>query len=472
MSQQYVQCSLNGQNVRALAFENKNRGQRAGPLKWTFVQPQLFLLRQGVLSSSETIMTNADLDRLVKPSQQPGELDLSLLIYNETRIWRGREYVFYRKGFERQLDLPFGDSIEYQEVMPNKKRLIATLDFGKWKDAEVGFYSLEGKPIQAKLKDAYGLGVVDMEKLRLEVGKPETGGIIPEERNKEGELVVPATKAHDQNTYCCKVTFSDDFDPERDLEILDILRPAEWGYFESNGFPLRMLGDSGGTPEIRYSDLRSENNLPDSAGYHGSIARSVINPDCRLAVGMGFPWFQQAGVAAIDQAPTVVEQLRGLMERADKLGDPDDLLRVATEVEQMITGLGPSLEPIRKKIDELKELATGLSEIPDLPRLAPSLEPIQKMIRELKDLATRLSGITELPQPDPPLEPTQKRIRGLRELGAVLSKLPELPQLSSSLEPLKEKIRELKQLATGLSGITELPPLIKKDQAQPLPPKP
>jgi hypothetical protein len=225
------------------------------------------------------------------------------------------------------------------------------------------------------------------------------------ELNGKPNWVVPPTRVYDQNTLCCSVTFRDDFNPESDLAIVDILRPSEWGYFGPTGFPLRLLGDSGGTPDVRYSDLRHGTGLPDSTGYHGSVARSAIDDTRRRAVGLGLPWFQQAGVAAIDQAPTIAEQLRTLLELADKIGDPAQLLRVATEVETMITSLGPALGTAQEKIGELKKVGTVLSQIADLPSLDSSLGPLQQKILELKALATGLSEITEVPplvQKEPP----------------------------------------------------------------------
>jgi hypothetical protein len=355
--------------VRALTFERP--GKHAGEKRWTFTQPQMFMVRRGSLSSSETIMTNADLDKFITPNPEFAGLEIWKATYNEALAWRSRQYAFYKKGFETQLDLPFGDTITYLERMPNGKTLSSTLDFGKWKNAEVEFYSLDGKPTRAPLNKAYGIGIVDIEKLDLAEVEMKA---IAEKQKVVNEKVI---NTYDENTLYCTVTFKDEFNPQRDLAIIDIMRPRNnWGHLGAMGFPVRL--PIAGVSEYRYSQIFHATELGDSTGYHGSVVRTIWTGegyDYRSVVTLNFPWFWQAGVAAIDLGPSITEKLNKLMKKADSLGDPEQLLRVAADAETMITELGASLRPVQQKIRELKELATGLRRIVELP---PLVQEVQK----------------------------------------------------------------------------------------------
>ncbi|MDD5340272.1 MAG: hypothetical protein PHV13_03405 [Candidatus ainarchaeum sp.] len=343
-------CLLKGRPIRALNYERASRNGGAIERRWIFTQPQLFALRPMFLSNSETVIGNAGLDTLIQPQPDYPGFEFWRMVANPEGIWRAREYAFYRRGFEKQPYTPFGDSMTWQEHLPNGKLLVARLLFGEWKDAPVSF-SVDGRQEKRSLKDAWGLGIIDIDKLELRTWRLSDGK-IPGSGKPTG-----------QETLYCEVTFNAAFNPATDLHVVDILRPNGWAHPDLHGFPLRNHPINENVEGARFSGLLDSSEFIEGCtGYHGSVTRSIYATDAlnyRRTVIIGTPWQYETGVAAIDSPPKV-EELQALLQKVNELGGADNLLHLAKTLDAALATVSPVIEWVQKKAPLLKQLADRL----------------------------------------------------------------------------------------------------------------
>lgn len=247
-------------------------------------------------SPTEKILSFSEHARLIRPDQvffpqcrdscgtipcEPehlcGRLPLSLIfkiIYHLGYCWRTEEYGFYPKGFEENLTLPFGSEIRWVEKF-KENTLVVTLKIPK--DLDVSF-SIDGKTVRSSLQDAYGLGIVkDLSKLRL---KPED-------------------LDHKNGVFRWVVEFDSGINPEKDISVIDVLRPSnEASEFSPDFYPLRIPVS---IQKSRFSsDVRSYRDfIGDATGWHGSLSCEYYFRDLEFRVGM--PWLKECAVAVMDR---------------------------------------------------------------------------------------------------------------------------------------------------------------------------
>lgn len=235
-----------------------------------FTQLELFTLRtSGLLLPNQTVLANYEADHFLKIGAYPA--------INANDTWRCLEYAFYRKGFDSELELPFGDSIIHVEQRPDDGRaLVAVLRIPK--DIDVEFVSLEGKMIKTSLQNAYGLGVVNnFEKLQVNPVEDNSVRVVYE------------------------VTFASNFNPKTDLSIIDIMRPAGWGAADENMYPLRTSASLDmPNAEQRCSAFR-DSFYSNATGFHGSILRGIFDNEFRSVI-FAQDWMAPSGVAVIERA--------------------------------------------------------------------------------------------------------------------------------------------------------------------------
>lgn len=319
-----------------------------------FNQYHLFIFRTGGdLLKLETILTNAAMDGLIQPNPEYPGFALWSTISNPTGLWRGREYAFYRKGLETEPFIPFGDGITWQEQLQNGRMLIARLNFGKWKDAPVSF-SVDGRTVTTPLKEACGLGVVDIDKLQFRLLK----GV--------------GSSPQDRNSLYFEVEFRDNLNPARDLAVIDVMRPAAWALPDVRGFPLRDHPLIGTEPDARFPALLTTGQFSGAAtGYHGSVVRSVCKQgdwDESRVILLSIPWHYLTGVAVVNNAATA-DELRELMTRVEAVGGPVFLQSIARAAEAAVKSAGPVIEWAGKNLPLLKELADRIQAITEPPSL-------------------------------------------------------------------------------------------------------
>ncbi len=242
-------------------------GRRIRAPEGVFNQKAIFGLRRSGLYApeAETIMS-------------PKDHDLSFQSDSESHIrangdWRTGDYAFYPKGFERRL-MSIGSSITYSEY-----GISYTLQI-----PDVPVRLANGETVC--LRAATGMGVIRVERLVLT----------------------------DLDEKKCSVSVSGDFDPAKDLFVVDVMRPGGWGIPDARGYPLRTRPSHEGAIDAKCMVLaREKTHLTsglldgDSTGWHGSVAvalqasRAGHREDATRFVFAGHMWCTEAGVALVSQ---------------------------------------------------------------------------------------------------------------------------------------------------------------------------
>lgn len=236
--QWFEQLCTRLQSYRAIAVKGKKE----------FTQKEIFSLIKKL--KKEKILTFKELlDAIPNESYK----QISTKAYG----WRAREYVVYRKGFEQKLDLELGEKIVYIE---NKLDYTFEIpDVKVWLATKTGGFLTD-------LRKTAGMAVFDIHKLQYD----------PKKR------VVKVIK---------------DFNPQRDVKIIDIMRPHGWALYELNGFPTRLLKSDDKNPKAIYSWTKEAKDFEDgSTGYHGSIYRKLDFDDWR-EMDATHDWRYLSGVA-------------------------------------------------------------------------------------------------------------------------------------------------------------------------------
>lgn len=196
-------------------------------LEGTYTQTQMFGLK---IPAHESIMTVKEYDALLVP-------EVVQAITAHSNWIRTREYAFYPKGFERQ-DLPMGDKIIYVETGVAYTFIVPDV-------------SVNVNGTSVGLRTAIGMGVIPIEKLRLE--------------------------QVDETHFTVLVT--SDFNPASDVKVVDIMRPSGvWALVDADGYPIRARPSDFFIPEARCSYVRNFNEFEKNAtGWHGSLVRYVFD---------------------------------------------------------------------------------------------------------------------------------------------------------------------------------------------------
>jgi hypothetical protein len=176
--------------------------------------------------------------------------------------WRTGEYAFYRRGFEKK-DLWLGERLVYVD-----RGLVHVLDI-----PDVPATLANGKRVG--LRQATGMGVFRLEKLRLE--------------------------QIDDKTDVVSVTTG--FDPAIDVKVVDIMRQRAWSSLvDGSGYPLKSEPSGCTAAGAKYSWLRQENLFEEgSSGYHGSVGCGISGVLYRRFVMAYESWSDASGVAVIDR---------------------------------------------------------------------------------------------------------------------------------------------------------------------------
>lgn len=222
------------------------------------------LAKSGIyVPANETIMSVKEHDQSI----QSGAYES----VNVNNWWRTPEYGFYPKGFEKKA-LPLGDKIVYIA-----NGVAETLDV-----PDVPVKLANGKTIG--LRQVVGMGVIRLEKLQ-----------------------------YDEDRHIVSVT--SDFDPAKDVKVVDIMRPSGWALVDADGYPLKTQPSNENVPNARYSCVRHSYDLEKkSTGWHGSLDRVLDDNDFRRrVVGADTLWSVVSGVALVKSreaaAPRDVEIL-------------------------------------------------------------------------------------------------------------------------------------------------------------------
>lgn len=196
-----------------------NKGNRK------FTQEQVFRLREsGLYTAQEGIVTVKEMDTFLQDkSNKLGE--------DEGYARRTGQVVFYRKGFQADLNKQIGNSIVYVE---NKVTHILEVP-----DVPV-FDAMQNRTVN--LQRATGMGVLNIEDLEMKVDVNEN-------------RVVSVKSGANPTAF-----------------VVDVMRPNGWALTDENGFPLRVQESTDKNPNSRYMYTRT-NFEEGSDGYFASAVR-------------------------------------------------------------------------------------------------------------------------------------------------------------------------------------------------------
>ncbi len=208
-------------------------GRPIRALEGTYTQKMMFTLRSSGLyaPATEGIMSVKDHDQSIQSGAYKS--------VNVNDWWRTGAYAFYPSGFEKA-NLPLGDKLVYAE-----DGVRHTLNIP---DVQVSMLRPDGRSETVGLRQAIGMGVIKLEKLKLD------------QTDDEADVVSVTT----------------DFDPATDVKVVDVMRPRAWALVDVDGYPLKSQPSCDEVSEARYSWIRHKDDFEKgSTGYHGSLAHLV-----------------------------------------------------------------------------------------------------------------------------------------------------------------------------------------------------
>ncbi len=217
-----------------------------------YTQEEMFGLHKSGLfdPKTETIMSVRELDDALNVSGAWKAVGVD-------GCWRTREYGVHATGFEKELDKPVGASVVYITIGEDVPYTFEVPDVKHPQDKDKG------------LRQATGMLVFALDKLDYD----------------EGKRILSVVS---------------NFNPETDVRVKDIMRPAGWALVDADGYPIRTRPSNGDTNEARYSAVRDSDALEGCTGWHGSVVRSVYrrDDDIRRLISTDDDW-EGLGVALV-----------------------------------------------------------------------------------------------------------------------------------------------------------------------------
>jgi hypothetical protein len=177
-------------------------------------------------------------------------------------LLRTGRYGVYARGFEKELDKPIGARLVWIEM--GMSYTFNVPDVRHPHDKDKG------------LRQATGMADFAFDKLQYD----------------EARRLVSVTQ---------------DFNPETDVVIRDIMRPREWSLLiDLDGYPLRSEPSVMFIPVTKLSYVRHADEFEgESNGFHGSVA-AHISDSCHFVwgrdIGAGYGWLETSQVVVVGRA--------------------------------------------------------------------------------------------------------------------------------------------------------------------------